>query len=417
MQKFSFLVSAILIISILISCDSGSGVGNDSVIPDPDPGIENQFNLVNALPGLSFEKPLDIQNAGDNSNRLFIVEQRGKIQVINNAGSTNQLDVQLNGVPSSDTFLDIQDRIDFDNNESGLLGLAFHPNYETNGRFYVNYTAENPFRSVISEFEVSQLNPNQADPSSEIVLLEIDQPTALHNGGQLVFGPDDGYLYISMGDGGPPFGRDGTSQDLTNLLGKIIRIDVDNPEGLLNYGIPSDNPLANNNSGFREEIYTIGLRNPWRLAFDQGNGTLWTGDVGEVSREEINQIKIGENYGWPISEGGLCFNPPSGCDFNGITLPKLQYNRSQGAAVIGGIFYYGTEHPDLFERYIYADFVSGRVWSFKFNLFNGAVTDNKQLLQFAPFSIVGFGLDEAQEPYIASFDGNIYKLERIETME
>lgn len=405
---------AIITFTFNLSCDSGGGSGNEQ-IPNPtaQPGteLENQFDLINAFPTLSFERPLDIQNSGDGTNRLFIVEQRGTIQVINNIANNAQNNIELKNLDAtSQTFLDIQDRVNFNENELGLLGLTFHPNYENNGVFYVNYTAHNPRRSIISQFSVSTQNPNQADENSEVVLLEIPQPQPNHNGGQLVFGPNDGFLYISMGDGGPPSGLDGTSQDFTNLLGSIIRIDVDNKQGQLNYGIPSDNPFAGNNMGLREEIYAAGLRNPWRLAFDEVTGTLWAGDVGESTREEINIIENGKNYGWPITEGSLCFDPPSGCDFTGLELPIYEYGRNQGGSVIGGIVYYGNEFPELTGLYVYSDFVSGRTWALEHD--GTGVLDNTQILLFNPFSIVAFGIDEQGEPYVASFDGNIYRLFR-----
>lgn len=416
MQKLKLLILiTIITFTFNLSCDSGGDSGNDQIptpTPEPKPDLENQFALTNAFPNLVFDNPLDIQNAGDGTNRLFIVEQKGTIQVINNIAPNTQNEVESKGIAATvETFLDIQNKVGFGDGEQGMLGLAFHPNYENNGVFYINYTASGPRRSVISQFSASTQNPNQADPNSEIILLEIDQPTSLHNGGQLVFGPNDGYLYISMGDGGPPFGTNGTSQDFTNLLGSIVRIDVDNPQAQLNYGIPPDNPFIDNNSGFREELFAFGLRNPWRLAFDAMTGTLWSGDVGEFSREEINIIEVGKNYGWPIIEGSLCFDPPIGCDFGGLELPVHEYSRSQGGAVIGGIIYHGNEFTELSGLYIYGDFVSGRVWALEHN--DTSAVDNTQLLLFDPFSIVAFGLDEQNEPHVASFDGSIYRLERL----
>ena len=412
-----FVLSIILAIFYLASCDSD---GNNSQTPpgptpmptpSPPPDIENQFGLINAFPNLIFDKPLDIQNAADGINRLFITEQRGVIHVLNNINGTQSNEVSLRNA-SADVFLDIQGRVLFlDNREFGLLGFTFHPIFENNGYFYVHYTADKPLRSVISRFSVSANNPNFANPNSELILLEIPQPHEFHNGGQLAFGPQDGYLYISMGDGGPVSGPS-TGQDLTDLLGTIIRIDVDNPQGQLNYGIPTNNPFANNTSGFREEIYAYGLRNPWRLAFDPVSGRLWTGDVGELSREEVNVIQNGGNYGWSVVEGSLCFDPPTGCNPAAFELPVLEYGRSLGSSVIGGIVYYGNEFPELFGLYIYADFVSGRVWALNYDGIN--VVNNIQILQFNPFSIVAFGLDEQGEPHIASFDGNIYRLERTE---
>ncbi len=354
---------AIFAFGFNVSCDSEGNNSNGQTptpTPDPDPDIKNQFSMVNAFPNLSFDRPLDIQNSGDGTNRLFVVEHKGVIQVIDDIDSVDQADIQLNNLNApSDVFLDIQDRVFFDESELGLLGLAFHPNYENNGLFYVNYTTLNPLRSVISQFSVSTGDPNKADPNSELILLEIDQPHAFHNGGQLIFGPHDGYLYISMGDGGPPFGANGTSQDFSNLLGAISRIDVDNPQGELNYGIPPDNPAANNTSGLREELFATGLRNPWRISIDPVTGNLWTGDVGEADLEEIDIIQKGKNYGWPIMEGTNCFDPPSGCNTSGLELPIWEYGHNIGRSIIGGFVYRGSEFPELEGKYIYADFVSG----------------------------------------------------------
>ena len=405
-----------------VSCDSEGDTSTTEPDPSPAPSpnpdppdqdIENAFSLVNAFPNLSFDRPLDIQNSGDGTNRIFIVEQRGVIQVVDNIPAQNQNVAQRN-TETSEVFLDIQNQVLFDESELGLLGLAFHPDYENNGLFYINYIADGPLRSVISQFSVSDEDPNLADPNSEVILLEFPQPHPFHNGGQLVFGPMDGYLYISMGDGGPASGANGNSQDLTNLLGTVIRIDVDNPEGGENYGIPSDNPFSGNMSGFREEIFAYGLRNPWRISFNPVTGDLWTGDVGESSREEINIIENGKNYGWPIMEGSLCFDPPMGCGMNGLELPLFEYGRDQGGSIIGGMVYNGNQLPELLGLFIYSDFVSGRVWALENEGTN--LLDNTQLLQFDPFSIVSFGLNEQGEPYIASFDGNIYRLERIEDM-
>ena len=406
-RKYSILLSIILIV-FLISCDS-NGVSSDS----GNGNIGSEISIVSAFPLLTFERPLGIENAGDGTNRLFVVEQRGVIQVINNnllvisADATREVNLEA----TSQIFLDIQDRVLFDEGELGMLGLAFHPDYKDNGLFYINYIADNPPRSIISQFSVSGEDPNEADLNSELILLEIEQPHVFHNGGQIVFGPDDGYLYISMGDGGPAFGGDGRSQDLSNLFGSILRIDVDNPEGENNYGIPSDNPFFGNTSGFREEIHAYGLRNPWRISFDPVTGDLWAGDVGEGTIEEIDIIQKGKNYGWPIMEGTNCFDPPSGCNMSGLELPIWEYGRNNGRTIIGGFVYRGSELPELEGKYIYADFVSGRIWALDSD--RSSVTNNTELLRITDddsFIITSFGIDEQNELYITGFDGNIYIL-------
>ena len=405
-SRYTILSIMLLAIIYMAACDSD---GDSSNSPGNEPNITNQFGLIDAFPNLAFQNPLDIQNAADGTNRLFVAEQRGVLHVIDNLAAVQASDTSLRNATSG-VFLDIQDRVAFDI-EFELLGFAFHPDFANNGYLYINYTTGNPGRTIISRFEVSQNNPNTADPDSELILLDIEQPHPFHNGGQLVFGPQDGYLYIALGDGGPASGP-ATGQNLTDLLGTVIRIDVDNPQGQLNYGIPPDNPFANNTDGYREEIYAYGFRNPWRLAFDPVSGNLWTGDVGEISREELNIVRNGGNYGWSIVEGTQCFDPPSGCNPEDFELPELEYGRGSGGSVIGGVFYYGDEFPELEGLYLYADFVSGRVWALEHD--GTSVVANSQLLRFNPNSIVAFGLDEQAEPYIASFDGNIYRLERVD---
>src|SRR5688500_4608219 len=210
-----------------------------------------------AFPNLSFTRPVDLQHAGDNSNRIFVVEQAGIISVFPNDPEVSE----------KKDFLDIREKVDDQGNEEGLLGLAFHPDYETNGYFYVNYTAANPNRTVISRFKVSAANTSEADAASETILLTFEQPYSNHNGGQVSFGPD-GYLYIAVGDGGSGGDPHDNGQNRSTLLGSILRIDVNKAENGRAYGIPADNPFSKNNNGYREEIYAYGLRNPWRFSFD-----------------------------------------------------------------------------------------------------------------------------------------------------
>jgi glucose/arabinose dehydrogenase len=240
-----------------------------------------QYTLQDAFPNLTFQRAVDLQHSGDLTDRLFVVDQAGAIKIFQNDVSTN----------STNTFLDITDRVDF-GGEKGLLGLAFHPDYETNGYFYVNYTAPNPLRTIISRFQVSSANPDSADKNTEQIILTYIQPQSNHNGGQLGFGTD-GFLYISSGDGG----EGQNAQNITVLLGKILRIDIDNPLQPLNYGIPSDNPFIDSSGTVRKEIFAWGLRNPWRFSFDAITYKLWCGDVGQYDWEEIDIIEVGKNYG------------------------------------------------------------------------------------------------------------------------
>ena len=394
-----------------VSCDSGGGSSDGG-----GGGPQTEIRAIDPFPNFTFTRPLGIENAGDGSNRLFIVEQGGTIQAITPDAPAQNAARELAARQDVSMFLDISDRVSSgDDGEVGLLGLAFHPDFENNGYFYVNYVADGPLRTVISRFAIDEVT-GLGDPDSELILLEFGQENAFHNAGQMFFGPSDGLLYITSGDGGPTGeGLDDVSlesQDRSNLLGTILRIDVDNPSGGLLYGIPPDNPYAGNTSGFREEIYAYGFRNPWRASIDPASGLLITADVGQARREEINIVVKGGNYGWHIMEGTLCFDPPSGCDTTGLEMPIWEYGRGQGRSVTGGYIYRGSDIPDLVGRYIYGDFVSGRVWALSLN--GTTVTGNEQLFRFADvdtFIIASFGLDEDGEIYIAGIsDGKIYKI-------
>ncbi len=374
-----FLGVAIFLLSF--SCSDDTDV---ALPPVPD----NSISITNAFSGLSFARPLDLQSPADGTNRIFVGEQGGVIKVFTNDST----------VTTTQIFLDITNRT-VSTSELGLLGFAFHPDYNTNGLLYVTYTPRENV-SVISQFRVSDTDANSADLSSELVLLEIPQPATNHNGGQLAFGPD-GFLYIASGDGGGAGDPNGNAQNLGNLLGKILRIDVNNRENGLNYAIPSDNPFVDNTTT-RPEIYAYGLRNPWRFSFDVPTNTLYTGDVGQGELEEINRIEKGGNYGWNILEGTSCYLQ-SDCDRAGTIVPIFEYNHSANdRSITGGYVYRGSELPALRGYYIYADFISGRIWALD-------QAGNNQLLLETGLPIASFGTDAANELYICSFDGKIYK--------
>jgi glucose/arabinose dehydrogenase len=369
---------------------------NDSelIFPVTDE-VENRFMLQDAFQGITFTRPLDLQNAGDSSGRLFIVEQSGRISIIDPSSLET----------SAVLFLDISDRVDDSSNEMGLLGLAFHPDFENNGSFFVNYTDGN--NTVISRFTLSSDNPDSADAASEEILLTFQQPYPNHNGGQLVFGPDDGYLYIATGDGGSGGDPHGNGQNLGTLLGKILRIDVDSQDPGLNYTIPHDNPFTGNTEDYREEIYAYGLRNPWRFSFDSPTNRMWTADVGQDTMEEIDIIEKGGNYGWNIMEGSLCYNPRSGCDSAGLELPIYEYEHSLGESITGGYVYRGENLPLLKGAYIYADYISGTIWGIWYE--EGTDISNFTLSETG-LNISSFGIDENNELYLTAFDGKIYRL-------
>ena len=359
--------------------------------------LKPEYSIENAFPSLSFEDPVGIYNAGDNSNRIFVIEQQGQIKVfLNDASTTN---VQ--------TFLDIRSIVEQDGGytEEGLLGLAFHPNYIENGYFYVNYTRHNPRRNVIARYNVSD-NPNQADYESSYIILEVDQPYTNHNGGQTSFGPD-GYLYIIFGDGGSSGDPLGHGQNLSTLLGTLIRIDVDNPSNSLNYGIPTDNPFIEA-LGARDEIYAYGLRNMWRFSWDLETGLLWGADVGQNSYEEIDIIYSGLNYGWNTMEANHCYPIGSDCDPTGFEPPILEYELYVNGvcSITGGYVYRGPTLWPLEGKYIYGDWCTGDIWALQYSEDGNHV--NEHLIQ-SNINVTSFGVDENNELFFCGNE-NIYKL-------
>jgi glucose/arabinose dehydrogenase len=327
-----------------------------------------------------FSRPVDIQSANDGSGRLFVVEKAGYIRVYEN------------GNLLSEPFLDITDRVNDGGYEMGLLGLAFHPDYEQNGFFFVNYTGEGG-HTRISRFQASGTS---ADSASENVLLIIEQPYQNHNGGALAFGPD-GYLYAGLGDGGNGGDPHKNGQNINSLLGKILRLDVNNGD---KYSIPSDNPFGN-------EVWAYGLRNPWRISFDRTTGDLWIGDVGQGQWEEIDYLPAGleggANFGWSVMEGNHAFDsePQSG-----MLLPATEYSHAEGGcSVTGGYVYRGTI-PEWNGVYVYGDYCSGKIWALI--LSNGQW--QSQVMFETNLRITSFGQDESGEIYLASDDGNLYRL-------
>jgi glucose/arabinose dehydrogenase len=342
--------------------------------------------------GLSL--PLGLVHAGDGSARLFIVEQTGRIRIHDGT--------QLLSTP----FLDVSSLITCCG-ERGLLGLAFHPDYATNGLFYVHYT-DTAGNTAVTRHQVSP-DPNVADAASGQVLLNVRQPFTNHKGGQLAFGPD-GLLYIGLGDGGSGGDPGNRAQNLGTLLGKMLRIDVD---GGVPYAIPATNPFLNT-PGARPEIWAYGLRNPWRFSFDRQTGDLFIADVGQNAREEVNFQPAtstgGENYGWRRMESTLCFDPPSGCNDGSLTLPILEYDHSLGCSITGGYRYRGGRFPQFGGRFFYGDFCSGRIWT---GVQDGQTWSGTLLMDTA-LSITSFGEDEGGELYVVHYgsgsDGTVQRL-------
>ncbi|MCL4435942.1 MAG: PQQ-dependent sugar dehydrogenase [Thaumarchaeota archaeon] len=360
------------------------------------PTNTSNIRLEVAFPNLSFERMVYLTHVGGSTDqRLFLVLQQGEILVFPNRKDVN----------STKTFLNITGRVDSTGNEQGLLGLAFDPDFQRNGYLYVYYTAASPSRSVLSRFTLSSRDANQADPNSEKVILEIPRSYPNHNGGDIIFGPD-GYLYVGLGDGGGEGDPQKNGQNLGTLLGKILRIDVQNITGSEKYRVPADNPFVNV-TGARGEIWAYGLRNPWRFSFDNKTGLLWTADVGQDSYEEIDIIRKGGNYGWSVMEGFHCYPSAANCNKNGLTLPVAEYTHAYGCAVIGGYVYRGNLLKELYGAYIYGDYCSGRIWALRFN--GSQVTENIQLLD-TQRQLSSFGEGAEKELYILSFDGKIYRL-------
>jgi len=367
--------------------DDDSGDVNQEV-PDREVSLE----LVDAFPNLSFSQPVDFQSPHDGSNRIFIVEKVGFIKAFLNEETTDQVQ----------TFLDISGTLVTDN-ELGLLGMAFHPSFSTNGHFYVHY---NPSTTIsrISRFTANS-GTNSVDLASELIIMEIPQPFTNHNGGQLAFG-SDGLLYLSIGDGGSAGDPQNNAQNRSNLLGNILRIDVDNVSNGLNYSIPSNNPFLGD-ANVREEIFAYGLRNPWRMSFDTQTGDLWTGDVGQNEREEVNNITSGGNYGWKLFEGTLCFS--GDCDNGGLVPPIFEYGHdNDDRSITGGYVYRGNDLSSIMGQYIYGDFVSGRIWALALD-----GSSNRQLLS-SELNIAAFGTDASEELYVCAFSGSIFKFRETE---
>jgi glucose/arabinose dehydrogenase len=348
--------------------------------------------------GLS--KPVYVTSPHDGSSRLFVVEQTGKIKVISG------------GKVLATPFLDLSSLVS-KGGEQGLLGLAFHPNYRSNGLFYVDYTRLNG-DTVIARYRRSSTNPNVAVRSSAYPMLTIAQPYANHNGGMLSFGPD-GYLYIGMGDGGSSGDPQNRAQNLDSLLGKILRIDVNGGNSMHRYLIPSSNPYVGRTG--RDEIWSYGLRNPWRFSFDHATGDLWIGDVGQALYEEVDRAKVnststsrgrGSNFGWNVTEGRHCYNPPTGCNWAGILGPVAEYTHADGCAVTGGYVYRGPDIPALRDRYVFADFCSGKIWTVSRTT---AAPATLQLLMDTSLSISSFGEGGAYELFVVDLAGGaIYRL-------
>jgi glucose/arabinose dehydrogenase len=391
-RSFDSLLPAFLVL-VLPAAQAAPCVDKDPSAPVPPIAFREVAR--------GLKHPTDVAHAGDGSRRLFVVEQAGTIRIVED------------GKVLKEPFLDIRRKVDA-GGEKGLLGLAFHPRFKENGWFYVNYTAAtDKLYTVVARFRTA--GRHRADPKSETVLLKIHQPYSNHNGGQLTFGPD-GYLYIGLGDGGWRDDPHGHGQNLKSLLGKLLRIDVNREEPPRRYAIPKDNPFVGRPSAY-PEIWAYGLRNPWRFSFDALTGRLYLADVGQDAAEEIDVIEKGGNYGWNIMEGDICtpgVNPD--CDRSGLKPPVHVYRHPLGKSITGGFVYRGRALPGLCGVYLYADYVTRRVWGLRYD--GAKVTVNTELASPTLSdkilgklgaselpAISSFGEDEDRELYAADHQG------------
>ena len=411
-SAFAFRLALCLSAAAAVACSSGDG---DVTAPPESPPPESpppeqpppeqpppetppptgpvSVGLQEVVSGLGFPDGLTAP-PGD-PHRLFIVEKGGLIRIVR--------DGTLLPAP----FLDLSNRVST-RREQGLLGLAFDPDYASNGRFIVHYTDLNGNTSV-SFFRVDPANPDRADPASESVILALDQPGPNHNGGQILFGAD-GMLYIGLGDGGSEGDPAGRGQSLNDLFGNILRVDVSSGTG---YTIPPDNPFVGRTDA-RGELWSVGLRNPWRFTFDPATGDLYVGDVGQDKWEEIDVVTAaqgagrGANFGWNVMEGAHCFADPN-CSPDKFTLPVLEYSHSEGCSVSGGYVYRGSAIPALQGNYFYGDFCGG--WVRSFRLQNGQAVDQRDWPELAPGGHVpSFGQDAAGELYVLSDEGRVFRI-------
>lgn len=360
-----------------------------------------QYALRPAFPQLPFLfAPVDMETPNDGTNRIFIVQLKGMIVLFENDPL----------VSTSKVFLDLTDKVPQGSNELGVLGLAFHPQFKTNGFFYVNYLSyfNGQLTSFISRFQVSPSNPDSAMRGSEQVLLSVTKIFIDHNGGHLAFGPD-GYLYASFGDGGGVGDTSNNAQNPSVLLGKILRLDVNTEADGNEYGIPPGNPFAGNTAGFRKEIYAYGFRNPWKFSFDDVSGSLWAGDVGQSNYEEIDTIINGGNYGWRIMEGDHRFTDLK-ADTTKLILPVWEYTHDIGVAIIGGYVYHGNSLPEFTGKYIYGDYGSARIWALADD---DGIASNRMIIDHdtSGIAISSFGEDHDRNLYVLSItNGKIYKI-------
>ena len=365
-----------------------AGACSEPTTPEPA-----EVALEPVVQGLS--APVYVTAPPGDAERLFVVERGGLVLIVED------------GAALPTPFLDLRASVTAAGSEQGLLSIAFHPQYSSNGYVYASYTNTEGNTRIVRH--TVSVNPDQVDPASADTVLAVDQPFTNHNGGLVAFGPD-GMLYVGLGDGGSGGDPQGHGQDVTTLLGSMLRLDVD---GATSYAIPADNPFVGQTNA-RPEIWAYGLRNPWRFSFDRETGDLYLADVGENALEEVSFQPAasagGENYGWNVMEASACFTPRNGCPTTGLTLPMYDYSHGEGCSVTGGYVYRGSASPALAGRYFFADYCGG--WIRSFVVQNGQATgvrDHTDDLGTVP-AISSFGEDGVGELYVVSLSGTVYRV-------
>jgi glucose/arabinose dehydrogenase len=385
-----YLTTIATVLAILAITLTTGGATNAQMATAFDPAT---FDLALQPVADGFERPVDLVDAGDGSGRLFVVEQEGRILIVRD------------GAVAKQPFLDLTDRVGCCG-ERGLLSLVFHPGYAENGLLYVDYTDLNGDTQII-RFGVAADDPDRADPATATTILTVEQPASNHNGGRLRFGPD-GYLYISLGDGGGGNGQNG--QSLETLLGKLLRIDVDHQANGQPYAIPADNPFVDTPNA-RPEIWALGLRNPWRFDFDRVTGDIWIGDVGSSTYEEVNLLPAGsgggQNFGWDAMEGNDCRDAEATNNCADFVAPISGFDRDAGCVVTGGTVYRGEQVPALVGIYLFADYCGSGIWGLGRDAAGNWVTTGPVA---AGSHVVSFGQDAVGELYVVDLDGTISRI-------
>ena len=358
--------------------------------------LSTPLSIERAFAKLDFSGLTNLTQPPAGDDRLFVTEQAGRTLAF----------AKEENASASEVFLDIRDRVNDSGSEEGLLGLAFDPEFASNGYFYVYYSASGPRRSVLSRFTAVG-DPKTGDRDSELVILEVSQPFRNHNGGQIAFGPD-GHLYVGLGDGGGSGDPKANGRNPATLLGSVLRIDVSESTPAIPYRIPHDNPMLDRPEA-RPEIWAYGLRNPWRFSFDSNSGDLWAADVGQNRLEEVDLITAGGDYGWNTLEGSECFSPRPSCDDAGTTRPVWEYSADEGCSIIGGYVYRGREIPSLSGAYVFGDYCAGKIWAI---LYDGERVTESVLLADTDLRITSFGEDREGGLYVLSQKSGIYRLRR-----